>query len=662
MDAQSLACGCTKHDDPSEKNLRTVVLQMTGTFLGGALILNAFILSPNLLGGLFPGSEQVGAISALVGALVLALPLAYMSVKNLARGVLTMEELATLAILGCFALGDYKVAGIVAFFMLMAELIQQRTALGARAAIEGLLHLTPRQARVVRDGKEEEIQVSELKAGMIVRVRPGENVPADGKIVRGDTTINEATITGESLPADKSIDNKVFAGTANLTGVIDVEVETVGGETTLGKVRSMILQAEGTKIPIMKIMDRYIQWYIPVVLMIVGIILFFTREPSNAIAALVIVCPCAILLATPTAMVASLSAAARLGILVKNVSDLEGAGRVNAMVFDKTGTLTTGTLAVSRLSPAGNVEAEDLLRWAATAERHSNHPAAKAVINVADEAQLEYPEPENFEEVPGKGVKANVDGKLVRVGRGSWQAEEGVSDIPEDEIIKGMSHLVVSVDGRFVGWIGLEDQTREEARDATEQLQKMGIRRLMMLTGDRWEVARKVASELGCTDLEAECLPEHKLEVVNDLKQKGYRVAVVGDGVNDAPALAAGHIGIAMGAAGSDVAINSATIALMNNDLERLPFLMRLSKKTRSVVNQNLLFGLLFIVLGLSFAAVGYLTPWLAAFFHNIGSLIVIFNSARLARMGEEYEPFIQPAPSAPPSSPASAAPMSATS
>jgi Cd2+/Zn2+-exporting ATPase len=341
-------------------------------------------------------------------------------------------------------------------------------------------------------------------------------------------------------------------------------------------------------------------------------------------------------------MVASLSSAARLGILVKNVADLERAGLLNAVVFDKTGTLTIGELAVSRLSPADGVKPEDLLRIAASAERHSNHPVAKAILEVARQAELELIEPDSFKEEAGKGVRTVIKGKTVLVGRASWLAAEGVTGLPSTEEMKGFSAFAVAESGRALGWVGLEDQTRAEAKKATAELKALGVRRIMMLTGDKWEVARKVSEELGCTDLEAECLPEHKLEVVNALKKKGYRVAVVGDGVNDAPALAAGDIGIAMGAAGSDVAINSATIALMNNDLERLPFLLKLSRKTRRVVNQNLLFGAVFIVTGLVLSSYGVLQAWHAAVMHNVGSLIVIFNSARLARMGEEYEPFVK--------------------
>jgi Cd2+/Zn2+-exporting ATPase len=340
-------------------------------------------------------------------------------------------------------------------------------------------------------------------------------------------------------------------------------------------------------------------------------------------------------------MVAALSAAARLGILVKNVQDLETAGRVNAVVFDKTGTLTTGDLAVTRLQPAADVEPEELLRLAASVEQNSNHPIAKAVVAVARQANIVPADVAGFEEVAGRGVRARLNGTDLMVGRETWLGEQGadlspVAELPPPE---NLSTLFVARDRRCIGWIGLEDTPRPEAVHATEDLRGIGIQRLTMLTGDRRAVADRVGSELGCTDVHAECLPDQKLRIVRQLREGGYFVCVVGDGVNDAPALAAGDISVAMGAAGSDVAINSATIALMNNDLQRLPFLIRLSRKTRGLVLQNLAFGLVFMVMGLTLAGFGKMPAIVAALLHNVSSFIVIFNSARLVRMGEHLTP-----------------------
>jgi len=622
----------------AEVQQRAVILRLIGTLLGGALVLNAYIAD-----WVFPDAQGVGAISAFFGAILLSIPLLLQAWRHVQHGTVNMEGLACLAIVACFSLQDYKTAGILAFFLWTANLIQSRTALGARAAIEDLLRLAPTRARLIQeDGTEAEIDASALKVKQRVRVRPGDNVPADGAILKGETTINEATITGESFPADKGPGDQVFAGTTNLTGMIDVEVNRIGGETVLGKVKHLIHEAELTKTPIMRLIDQYSAWYTPAMLMLIGLILFFTRDVTRAISALVIVCPCAFILATPTAMVAALSCAARLGILVKNVIDLETAGSLSAVVFDKTGTLTTGQLVVTRLTPVKGVEGADLLVLAASVESHSNHPVARAVVAVAQEASLSLKEVEGLAETAGKGVSATVDGKPVLVGREEWLRDQGV-DMAQYEAEEGatetLSSVCVAVEGRCIGWLGLEDQTRPQAKKATTDLKDLGMRRTVLLTGDKWAVANKVSDELGCTDVEAECLPEKKLEVVEGLKQEGYLVAVVGDGINDAPALAAGDIGIAMGAAGNDIALNSATIALLNNDLERLPFLVTLSRRSRWVVNENLMFGLFFMVAGLSLAGLGLMTPIIAAVLHNVGSFIVIFNSARLVRLGEHFTP-----------------------
>ncbi|MEO6034992.1 MAG: cation-translocating P-type ATPase, partial [Verrucomicrobiota bacterium] len=564
--------------------------------------------------------------------------------KDLKRGILSTNELVALAVIASFASGNYQEAGVVAFFMLLGEIIETRTADGARASIESLIKLTPTKARRLTASGEEEVATKDLAIGDMIRIRPGDNVAADGVIIKGQGTFNQATITGESLPVDKKTGDEVFAGTQNLTGVLEIKVSHAGEDTTLGKVRELILAAEKTKLPIMRIVDQYMGFYTPLVLLIAALVWVVTKDLSRVISVCVVACPCAFILATPTAMVAALSAAARLGILIKNVADIELAAKINAFVFDKTGTLTTGKLAVSRLSPLGETAPAELLRIAATAEKYSNHPTAKALAQLASEAGVPLPEPVNFSETAGLGIKAEVDGAAVVIGRAQWLKDNGVTgdftssvDLKEAE---GFSLIYVARNKQCIGWVGLQDETRLEASDSLVQLKQAGVRRIAMVSGDRQPVAARVAREIGCEEVVAECLPQNKVEFVKAMKAKGYRVAVVGDGVNDAPALAAGDIGIAMGAAGSEAAIHSATIALMNNDLRRLPFLIKLSRQTRAVINQNFLIGILFVIGGLVLAAFGYIPPILAALMHVVGSLIVVFNSFRLVRQGEELEPY----------------------
>ncbi|OXU15802.1 heavy metal translocating P-type ATPase [Sedimentisphaera salicampi] len=617
--------------------VRRVSLALIATLAGGVLLLNSYLSG---LPFLYGADSPVVELSAMFGAILLGLPVIIHSVKNIIKGQMHMDELVALAIIAAFATGQYKEAGIVSFFLLLSELMETRTALGARASIESLIKLTPKRAvKVESNGEEKEVKVSELSKDDVIRIRPGDNVAADGEVISGLTSINEATITGESLPVDKVPGMQVFAGTTNLTGGIDVKVTKVGSQTTLGKVQELIMQAEKTKIPIMRIMDKYIKWYIPTILMIAAIAWFFTKHLDRSIAVLVVSCPCALILATPTAMVAAISAAARLGIFVKNVADLEIAGKLSSMVFDKTGTLTTGRLYVTKLEPAEGVEPADLLRTAASAEKMSKHPAARALMGLAKEANVSLQESESFEEVPGKGVQAVVEGSKVLIGRDSFLKDSSIDlSVVSDPALheeEGFSTLYIAKDGVCLGWIGMQDKTRPEAREAVKKLLDSGLKRVTMLTGDRKEVANRVASELGCTDFRASCLPQDKLSIVRKIRDEGHVVAVIGDGINDAPALAEGDLGIAMGAAGSDVAINSASIALMNNDLERLPFLVNLSRKTRIVITQNLLFGSLFIVIGIALTLSGIVSAALAAPLHFVGSLFVIFNSARLVRYGE---------------------------
>lgn len=627
--------------------------QLIATLLGGVLVLSSFVAQlvyadSGEASGSIPVQFYRDVLAAL-GALLLAVPLWIHAFRTLLSGHLHMDELVALAILAAFAIGEYQTAGVVAFFLLLSELIETRTALGARAAIEGLVRLTPTRAhRLNPDGSETEVDAPQLRTGDVVVVRPGDNIPADGVIVHGHSTINQANITGESLPVERAEGDEVFGGTNNVTGALQVRVTKAGADTTLGRVQNLILQAERTRIPLMRLIDQYASWYTPVTLMLTGVVWFFTRDPKVAISMLVIACPCALILATPTAIVAALSAASRVGILIKDVSNIEWARRLTAIVFDKTGTLTTGELAVTRLMPAPGVDAADLLGAAAAVEQLSRHPVARAITSVARKARVSLRSATGFEEVSGKGVKANFDGSTVLVGRRTWVTDLGadLSALADERYQEpeGLSTLYVVRGGRCLGWVGLEDRTRPEARAALQELRQQGVRDLIMVTGDRWSVARRVAQEMGCSDVQAEVLPQDKLALVDALKVKGHTVAVVGDGVNDAPALAAGDLGIAMGAAGSDVAMNSATVALMNNDLQRLPFLVGLSRVATQVIWQNMAFGVTFIIVGEILIIFQYVGPMMAAMMHTVASAIVVLNSARLVRFGEHLETHRAPA------------------
>jgi len=627
----------------------------------GTTLVGATLLVCSLVAQWLWKTEFHAALPAALAALLLGAPLVAAAVADLVKGEAGMNALVALAVVGAAATGRYQESAAIALFMIVSGLIEKRTAIGAQASIESLIKLSPTKAHRLLanaadsgDAGEEPVEAKDLRPGDVVRVRPGDNIPADGRILRGTSSVNQASITGESLPVDKAAGDEAFGGTINLTGVLDIEVLKAGADTLLGRVKDLILQAERTRTPIMRLVDQYAVWYTPTVLMLVGVVLFFAlrSDPdtafSRAIAMLVVACPSALILATPTAMVAGLSAAARLGVLVKSVVTLEAARNLTAIVFDKTGTLTTGILSVSRLAPVEGVEPAELLRLAAIAEQDSRHPVARAVTEMARRANLALERPDAFEEIAGRGVVATLGDERILVGRASWLADpEGgldpseaarIAAIQASDEADGLSVLYVVRDGRLAGWIGLEDNARPEAAEAVDRLKQLGLQRLVILTGDRTSVARRVAEQMHFSEFKAEVLPHEKLEMVDDLKARGHRVAVIGDGVNDAPALAAGDISIAMGAAGSDVAIHSASIALLNSNLSRIPFLIELSRRTIAVIRQNMAIGVLFIVVFLALAGAGYVSPVTAALVHVASGLVVIFNSARLVRCGEALE------------------------
>ncbi|MFM8708190.1 MAG: heavy metal translocating P-type ATPase [Planctomycetia bacterium] len=633
-------------------------LQIVSTLVGGTLLLCS------LAAGWLWKQPFFAALPAALAVLLLGGPLVAAAARDLVAGKAGMNALVALAVIGAMASGNYQEAAAVAFFMIVSSLIEKRTAAGAEASIESLIRLAPTKASRLVGGvqagdrgteEEEQVEATQLRPGDLVRVRPGDTIPADGKVIRGASTVNQASITGESVPAEKAQGDDVFGSTINLTGVLDIEVTKAGADTLLGRVKDLILQAERTRTPIMRLVDEYAAWYTPTILMLVGVVLFFALKSqpdtafNRAIAMLVIACPSALILATPTAMVAALSAAARLGVLVKSVATLEAARNVTAIVFDKTGTVTSGVLTVTRLAPAEGIEPAELLRLAASAAQTSRHPVARAVTEMARRARVALDPPSTFEEVAGRGVVASfAAGDTVLVGRASWLADAGAAPheidpaalerVQSSSEADGLSVLHVVVNGRYVGWIGLEDNARPEAAGAVDRLKSMGIARLVLLTGDRSSVAKRVAGQMHFDDYKAEVLPHEKLEMVDALKAAGHRVAVIGDGVNDAPALAAGDVSIAMGAAGSDVAIHSASIALLNSNLDRIPFLIDLSRRTISVIRQNMIIGGLFIIGFVSLAGAGYVSPVLAAALHVVSGLAVVFNSARLVRCGEEIE------------------------
>ncbi|MBY0312935.1 MAG: cation-translocating P-type ATPase [Phycisphaerales bacterium] len=613
-------------------------------YLIGGVLLLATVISKWLLKDIVP--SMIADIPAIIGALLLGFPLFVASAKELWKGHASTSTLCAIAILGSLAINKYEVAGFLAFILLVADQFVRQRAWGAQRAIEDLVARTPDVARVVRDGAETEIGLSQVKIGDVLRVRTGENLPVDGVVVVGRSTLDQAALTGEAIPHEVAPGDAVFAGTTNLSALIEIKATQVGGDTTIGKVTQLIREAESSKTQRQLMVEQVARFFVPVTLSVSFIVWFLNRDHpeafQRALTTLVVACPSALLLASPLSVVAAFAAAARLGILVKKVNYLEEAASVDTVVMDKTGTITTGRFAVSRLVPAAGVEGAELLAAAANGEQHSNHPLARSIIATAKQARIEPDGTNQFEEVHGRGIRARTSMGEVCVGRSSWLTEV-FPNIAEQvdactDRIEGMSGVHVVRDGRYLGVVALEDRVRSNSKAVISRLRELGIRRIDILTGDRLSVAERVGRNVGVDTIEAECLPEEKHEQIQALVADGRRVMMVGDGINDGPSLAAADIGVAMGLSGSDIAANSAGVALMNDDLSRIPFLIELSRRTRTIVAQNIAVSILVAIVGLTLAATGSLGLIGAALYHVVGDVFVIANSFRLFRFGEAFQ------------------------
>lgn len=644
LSSRDAAQCCSHHEIEIE---RFIALAM----VGGMLVLISTVMR------LFNINNQlVASLPAAIGAILLGLPLFYASFQELRVGKPSSSSLAALAIIAAIATGNYETAGWLAFILVVFGQLVRRSASGAQRAIEQLVKLTPDVARLLSNGAEQEVRVGALKVGDIVRVRPGENLPVDGRIRTGRSTLNQASLTGEAAPVEAKEGDPVYAGTTNLTGMVDIEVTTVGQDTTIGKVTQLIRQAEQSRTPRQLLIEQVSRFFVPVVIAAAAITWFLmsqsaveavrTRAAITAVTVLVVACPSALLLSSPSAMLAAFAAAARLGILIKQPSYLEAAGDITAVVMDKTGTMTTGKFQVTRLSPATGVDGATLLTAAANGEQNSNHPLAQSIVNTAKKARIALDGSSNYEEIHGRGVKARTSMGEVLVGRATWLLEMFPHIRPlVDEVeskIEGMTSVHVMRDGQYLGAVALEDTIRSNTKQVVQRLRDLGIRYIAIFTGDRMGVAKRVGQAVGVDAVEAECLPAEKHEQIQGMVKSGYRTLMVGDGINDGPSLAAADVGVAMGLSGSDIAANSAGVALMNDDLSRVPFLIELSRRARGIITQNIVASVLIALIGLVLAITttsklgAYALP-LAALYHFVGDVFVLANSFRLFRFGEEF-------------------------
>ncbi|MHB0953428.1 MAG: heavy metal translocating P-type ATPase [Allorhizobium sp.] len=544
------------------------------------------------------------------------------------------EIFVTIATLVAVFGGETVAGAVLMVIILIAEFIAELNTDRARASIKSLIGSVP-QTALVRDGRvERSVPISQVMPGQVVLVRTGEKIPVDGVVVGGNAAVNQAPITGESVPQDKAEGAQVFAGTIVESGALDVRTDKVGGDTIFSRIIAMVEDAESERAPVQKLADRVASWLIPVVLIFLVVVFFFTRDVSKVVTLMIFTSPAELGLATPLVMIAAIARAARTGILIKGGLYLELLAKADAMVFDKTGTLTANKPEVVRIQSFDPLFDEgELLRLAAAADRRSAHPLAKAVVDGAASRNIVVPEPESFEQLQARGVKATVEGKMVLVGNPALLKEAGVT-IDQSVEDAGRTPVHVAVDGRFVGVIFIADTLRPGAREAIAALKASGVKRIVMLTGDNASTARAIAADLGVDEVKADLMPEDKVAAIAELQKKGLKVAMIGDGVNDAPALARADVGIAMGGGGTQAALEAADIALMTDDLNKIVAARNIAKRAYRTIQENLWVGVGVVhVLGITAALMGWIGPIQAAFIHLGPDVLVFVNSVKLLRV-----------------------------
>lgn len=602
------------------------------TIVGGVFLVISLVLS--LTGNKIPIDP------AWVTVVICGIPLLYLSIWRIIynHGISKISSalLICIAMIAAIAIGDLFAAGEVVFIMAIGAILEEKTTERAKKGLKKLISLTPQQGRRISNGKEEMIAAEEIKMDAILRVLPGETIPVDGDIIEGTTSVDQSIMTGESLPVDKTVGDSVFCGTINRFGTIDIRASKVGEDSSLQKLIRMVEEAENKKAPMARIADKVASWLVPVALLIAIVTLIITKDIVRAVTVLVVFCPCALVLATPTAIMAAIGQATKHGVIIKSGEALEKMGKVDTVAFDKTGTLTNGNLVVQDIYPfANDIDKTLLLRLIASAESYSEHPLAKAVTAYAQEENAELFEVEDFHMFPGKGISAAICGKRLFCGNTVYLKEQGIEieSIAEQTLeqfrSEGKAVVLIADTKKLLGAVTLSDTLRDTAADMIERLSKIGTH-AVLLTGDHKQTAEYFAKQVGIADVHAGLLPEQKVSEIAALQEAGKTVCMIGDGVNDAPALKTANVSVAMGAMGSDIAVEAADIALMSDDIAKIPYLKRLSNACVKTIKFSIGLSLLINFVAITMSLLGLLTPTTGALVHNAGSCLVVLIAALL--------------------------------
>ena len=588
-----------------------------------------FLLSGFIYGKLFPNQEVIQGSIYLIGVAIIGIPVFVTAVKGFLQKDInsSMEILVSIAILVSVLDGQYILAGLIPIILTLVHFLEEKSIMGGRDAIEGLKKLQADTAIVLVDGDEKEVDAKTLKTGDLILVKPGMSLPIDGIVKSGISNMDQKSLTGEALPKEVKQGDTVYAGTTNIDGLLTVEVTKAYSDTSFQKIVELLESAEKMTVPETQIVDKFMTYYLPIVLVVAVLMWLFTKDISKAIAILVVSCPCGYMLVSSAPIIAALASATKRGILIKNPSFIEKLTDVNYFVFDKTGTITNGTLEAVDFHLVNAQSNEELIKTAASVAHGSLHPTSKSIMALVNDE--DYDKDFEITEIVGNGVKGAKNDDEVIVGNSRYIKSLGF-ELPEDISTEGtLSWVVKNKD--VLGAIIFRDVLRHDANETIEKLRTLGVNTIAVLTGDNKLEAKRVMAEANIDVMHAELLPEQKLEKVKEA-QKNNLVAVVGDGINDSLALSEADVGIAMGAMGSDTAIQSADISLMNNSLDNLPFVIELSRKTKATIYQNIIiaFSISFVMMVL--AATGLVTPLVGAFLHNIGAFIILINSGKITK------------------------------
>lgn len=614
------------------RKINGLLAGIPATLIGGVFLVLSFVL-PRV-------GVELPVDPAWVTVVISGIPLLYLAVwriiHNPGISKISSALLIVIAMFAAVAIGDLFAAGEVAFIMAIGAILEDMTTERAKKGLKKLISLAPTRGRRIRDGQEEEIPAEEICEGDTLRILPGETIPVDGVILSGETSVDQSIMTGESLPVDKAAGEEVFCGTINRFGAIDMQATRVGHDSSLQKLIRMVQEAEDKKAPMARIADKAASWLVPAALLIAVLAGFATKDIVRAVTVLVVFCPCALVLATPTAIMAAIGQATRHGVIIKSGEALEKMGKVNTIAFDKTGTLTYGRLEVSDiLSFDPTVDETALLSMAASAEARSEHPLGKAIVACARERDVPVPESDAFRMTAGKGVCAEVNGKKLLCGSESFLMESGVRIDPkiqealEELRGQGKASILAAEDGRCVGMLAMFDVLRPEAGEMVDRLHRMDTD-IVLLTGDNQRTADYFAAQAGIGQVRAQLLPEEKVSSITALQKEGREVCMIGDGVNDAPALKTASVGVAMGGLGSDIAVEAAGIALMSDDISKIPYLKRLSNATVRTIKFSIALSMTINFAAVTLSVLGLLNPTTGALVHNAGSCFVVLIAALL--------------------------------